>query len=57
MQNKNNNNGLGKNITFSLEDYLSDKNLIKNKSFNNFEISKIKDLIKIFKFINKFIYK
>ena len=51
---RNNNNGVGKNITFSLEDYLSDKNLIKNKSFNNFEISQInKNEKKKFRFIQK----
>ncbi len=53
--NNNNNSGGGKNITFSLEDYLSDKHLLKNKSFNNFEIiqKNNKNEKKRFKFIQK----
>jgi len=35
--NEKNSIGYGKNITFSIDDYLSDKNMVKNKSFNKNE--------------------
>ena len=53
--NEKNSIGYGKNITFSIDDYLSDKNMIKNKSFNkNENIQQInKKEKKRFKFTQK----
>ena len=53
--NEKNSIGYGKNITFSIDDYLSDKSMIKNKSFNkNENIQQInKKEKKKFKFIQK----